>query len=317
MTTKDPEPSDRADDAETDEARRRAVFSQPLTTREFRPLSSSVKVAIAARSHRGAAQRFNDDHYLVVRVGRTQETLATSLSDADVPSRFEENGYAMLVADGLGEAGSGSVASRVALSTIAHCALDQGKWNVRIGAETAAEIRDRAQEYYDRADAEVFAKSLTGPLLSGIATSLTAAYSAGDNLFVVHVGHSRAYLFRRGLLTLLTRDHTLERHLAKSKGPVAVEQRAQDLGHSLTDAIGADGAPPLVDVEQFRLLNGDAVLLCTNGLTDVIGEAQIANVLALPRQPGEQCDILTDLAKQRGGEDNVTVVLAQYQVPSS
>jgi Serine/threonine protein phosphatase len=317
MSTNDPEPSDRANEAGTEEARRRAVLSQPLTIREFRPLSSSVKVAIAARSHRGAAQRFNDDHYLVVRVGRTQETLATSLSDADVPSRFEENGYAMLIADGLGEAGSGSVASRVALSTIAHCALDQGKWNVRIGPETVAEIRDRAQEYYDRADAEVFAKSLTGPLLNGIATSLTAAYSAGDNLFVVHVGHSRAYLFRRGLLTLLTRDHTLERHLASSKGPVAIERRAQDLGHSLTEAIGADGAAPVVDVEQFRLTNADAVLLCTNGLTDMISDAQIANVLAVPRQPGEQCDILTDLAKQQGGEDNVTVVLAQYQVPSS
>ena len=174
---------------------------------------------------------------------------------------------------------------------------------------------DRAQQFYSRADAEVFAKSLSGPLLTGIATSLTAAYSAGDSLFVAHVGHSRAYLFRGGELTRLTRDHTIEEHLASSKGLVAVERRAQDLRHILTDAIGAGGGTPLVDVEQFRLANGDLVLMCTNGLTDVVDEARIAEILAHPRQPAEQCAMLIDLAREHHSEDNVTVILAQYQIP--
>ena len=274
-----------------------------------------MKVEIASVSDRGTARPYNDDHYLVLRVGRTQDTLATSLSSADVPADFEEHAYAMLIADGLGEGGSGSVASRVALSTIAHMALDHGRWNLRVDPETASEIMDRAQHFYSRADAEVFAKSLTGPLLTGIATSLTAAYSAGDSLFVAHVGHSRAYLFRGGELTLLTRDHTIEQHLASSKGLVSVERRAQDLRHILTDAIGAGGGTPLVDVEQFRLTSGDSVLMCTNGLTDVVDEGRIAEILAHPRQPAEQCAMLIDLAREQRSEDNVTVILAQYQIP--
>ena len=179
------------------------------------------------------------------------------------------------------------------------------------------EIVERTEFLYNRADAAVFAKSRTSPLMTGMTTALTGAFSVGDDLFVAHVGHSRAYLFRQGALSLLTRDHTLERHLSDTHQPVCVERRAQDLRHILTDALGASGGEPQVEVEQFRLLNGDCVMLCTNGLTDMVNDERIAEVLALRRQPEEQCDILTDLANQAGGADNITVVVAQYQIRAS
>ena len=314
MTTKPTDPPS-GDDDRAKEIRKRAVMSLPYTTHEFRPLSSSVTVDVAARSERGMARDSNDDHYLVVRLARSQETLATSLSPADVPAPFQEQGYAMLVADGMGAGGAGSVASRIAISTIAHLALDHGRWNLRVNPDTAMEIMARAEQFYGRADAEVFARSRAGTALTGMATSLTAAYSAGDSLFVAHVGHSRAYLFRQGALTLLTRDHTMARQMAAARCPVPVERNAQDLQHILTDAIGAGHNAPAVDVEQFRLSNGDLVLLCTNGLTDVVDEGRIAEVLSLPRQPAEQCAILTELALERRTEDNVTVVLGQYRIP--
>ena len=122
----------------------------------------------------------NEDHYLVVRLGRYQETLATSLSGSDVPPRFEESGYAMLVADGLGEGGAGSVASRVALSTIAHLALHYGKWNLRVDPATATQIFERAEWFYSQADAAVHTRASSSPALKGMTTALTAAYSAGD-----------------------------------------------------------------------------------------------------------------------------------------
>jgi len=316
MTIKVPDPPDGEND-QTKEARRRATLSQPVTAREFKPLSAAVKVDIAARSARGAARSSNDDHYLTLRLSRSQETLATSLSSADIPAPFEEYGYAMLVADGIGTAGAGSVASRVAISTITHLALDHGRWNLRVNPDTAMEIVSRAGLFYGRADAEVFARTRSAPPLAGMSTSLTAAYSAGDSLFIAHVGHSRAYLFRQGRLTQLTRDQTLAENLAASKRPVPLERSAQDLQHILTDALGSGGTPPTVQVEQFRLKDGDSVLLCTNGLTDVIDEARIADILALPRQPAEQCAMLTDLALQRNTEDNVTVVLGQYRIPAA
>lgn len=316
MTIPDAEPPGTERDERAD-ALRRQVLSMPFTAHDFRPASATVKVDVAAGTHRGASRTSNEDHYLVVRLARSQETLATSLSPAEVPAPFEESGYGMLVADGLGEGGTGSVASRVALSMMAQLGLEQGRWNLRVDPTIAMEIIDRAQEFYARTDAEVYARSLTGPILSGISTSLTAAYSAGDALFVAHVGHSRAYLFREGTLTLLTRDSTMAQDLSTSKGPVPVERRAQDLQHILTDAVGANASAPKVSVEQFRLEDGDIVLLCTNGLSDVIDDAGIAEVLARRRQPSEQCAALTDLARERSTEDDVTVVLAQYRIPRS
>ena len=126
-----------------------------------------MRVKFGARSHQGSARQRNEDHYLVVRLGRHQETLATSLSGNDVPPRFEEHGYAMLVADGLGEGGSGSVASRVALSTIAHLALHYGKWNVRIDPATASEIFERAEWFYSQADAAVRTQRAHPPGVEG------------------------------------------------------------------------------------------------------------------------------------------------------
>jgi protein phosphatase len=145
---------------------------------------------------------------------------------------------------------------------------------------------------------------------------LTAAYSAGDDLFVAHVGHSRGYLFRDGHLTQLTRDHTMAWHTVGTGRPASVARETQDLRHILTDTIGGLIDGPLVDVDHIRLLNGDNVLLCTNGLTDMVSDDRIADVLTQRREAGEQCQLLVDLALQAGGEDNVTVTLAQYQIPS-
>ena len=301
---------------EDNEASRRTVISPVLGDDGYRSLPSEVRVELGARSHQGMVRATNEDHFLIVKLGRHQETLATSLSDQDLPRRFEEHGYAMLVADGLGSGGAGSVASRVALSTIAHLALHFGQWNVRIDGSTAADIVERAEWFYSKADAAVRAQARSDPLLKGMTTALTAAYSAGDDLFVAHVGHSRAYLFRDGELRLLTRDQTLEQSEPGAPHPRPVVRRAQDLCHILTDAIGAPGAQPAVEVERFQLMNGDAVLLCTNGLSDMVDDETIAEVLASRRRPAEQCDLLIDLANRAGGRDNITVLIAAYHIPA-
>jgi len=294
---------------------RRAVLSSLLGTDDVPPLSASVQVTIAGVSHQGAARHGNEDHFLVIRLGREQETLATSLSGRDVPAQFRESGYVMLVADGLGEGGAGAVASRVALSTMAHLMVHHGKWNLRVDPITADQFFERAEWFYAQADTAVHAQAASEPALKGMTTALTAACSAGDDLFVAHVGHSRAYLFSAGQLQRLTRDHTIEQHFADTRRPAAVERRAQDLRHVLTDAVGAAGGHPLVEVDRFRLKDGDCVLLCTNGLTDMLTDAQLAEVLALRREPGEQCRTLIELANRAGGADNITVIIAEYRIP--
>src|SRR5262245_44326724 len=118
-----------------DDNERRRLFSAPFEFEPFRPASAVVRVELAARSDRRGVQSDQEDNYLAVRLCRAQETLFGSLGQADLPDRFEEYGYAMLVADGIGGGGSGAVASRLALSTLAHLALKYGKWNLRVGLE--------------------------------------------------------------------------------------------------------------------------------------------------------------------------------------
>src|SRR5205809_4448388 len=118
-------------DCEADGGVRRRALSPILGIDEYRPLSATVNVEIGACTHRGIVREINTDHFLVIRLSRRQETLLSSLARADLPQTFNESGYVMLVADGLGDAGSGAVASRLALSTFAHLAIHFGHWNVR------------------------------------------------------------------------------------------------------------------------------------------------------------------------------------------
>ena len=131
---------------------------------------------------------------------------------------------------------------------------------------------------------------------------MTAAYSAGDDLFLAHVGHSRAYVYRDGELTQLTSDDTVAERLAQMPArPAAGRSPTEDLRHILTDTVGGTNGPPVVQTAHFRIWDGDYILLCTDGLTSQVSDDRIAEVLALRRRLDQQCETLIDLALQRGG----------------
>ena len=243
------------------------------------------------------------------------EIVLTSLASIDIPRGFDEHAYAAVVADGIGPAGAGSVAARLAISTLAHLALRFAQWNMRIDPRIASVVLERSEWLYHQTHEAVLQRSRAEAKLAGMAATLTGIYSVGTDLFVAHVGHSRCYLFRNGELVQLTRDQTLRERLATSPHPIPVGQAIEDAQHLLTNAVGAGLNSPRVIVEQFRLADDDVLLLCTNGLTDVVPDDAIADVVASRRTPVEQCDLLMDIALANDSQDNVTVVLANYHVP--
>jgi PPM family protein phosphatase len=297
-----------ADQAKT---RWRAIVSQPVGVADFRPLSSDVAVDVAAASICGRLHLHNSDHYLAVRFGRLQEAITTSLAAADLPPRFEEYAYAMLVADGLGENEDSARASRIALSALAKLAIRYGRWNVRADEQTLADIVEQGQFFYRRANDAILEARKADMKLSEMASSLTALYIAEDNLTFGHVGHSRAYLLRQGELVQLTRDHVLGNPADVDR--LHIRRLRSDFGHVVVKAVGDDPFGLNVEIEQIKIAPGDRLLLCTNGLTDVVDDERIADSLSLKRRPREDCERLLDLARDAGVPDDVTVMVADYR----
>jgi protein phosphatase len=255
---------------------------------------------------------------MIIRLDRQQQTILTSLPETSIARRFEEHGYAMVVADGLSNNGHGETASRMALVTLAQLALYFGKWNLRVDDIVAHEILARAERFYRHIDAAMVSERELDPNVR-LQTTLTAVFGAGRDLFFAHVGHSRAYLMRKRALMALTRDQTIvtrQQSNAMLAPLMDVNSAARDLKHLLTETIGMGGPRgPAIDLERFQIDDGDVVLVCTNGLTDAVPENEIAGVLASDRSPEDMTAMLVNLAVAAGAEDDTTVLVARYRVP--
>ena len=145
---------------------------------------------------------------------------------------------------------------------------------------------------------------------------MTAAVSHGDDLIIGHVGDSRAYLLHDGKLVRLTRDHTLGARLVEDGTHGPNERLVRELRNVLMQALGSRETECLPDVHDYVLEDGDQVLLCTDGLTDMVEDNLIERVLNESTSAKSACRSLIDLALSNGGRDNVTAIVARYSIPS-
>jgi PPM family protein phosphatase len=282
--------------------------------------SALVRVDLGALSHVGKVRPNNEDSYLVFRTGRYWERLLTNLPAGELPARHEENAYVMAVADGLGGAEAGEVASSLALRTGVAQVLRASRWALKLDhpEDREREVREgieRGLSYFRKMHEAVSRRAEGDPALAGMGTTLTASYSVGDDLFVFHVGDSRAYLSRAGALRRLTHDHTMAQALADAGVISQAEVGRHRLRCVLTRAIGGAWGRLEAEVQQLRLVDGDQLLLCSDGLTGMVEDGAIAEVLRRAESSESACRALVDLALGRGGKDNVTVLLARYAIP--
>lgn len=202
----------------------------------------------------------------------------------------------LAVADGMGGAKAGEVAAQIAMDSIARLGGEAGAQEVRAAIEGANRaIRRMAHDDADK---------------SGMGTTFTAALLRDGRLDVVHVGDSRAYLWRGRTLTQITEDHSVVAELVR-RGSITAEEAAHHPHRNvITRALGAE---PEVspDVMSADVLDGDVVLICSDGLSSYVPEAAIAEVLGGARTLGEAARALVARANDAGGVDNVTVVLAR------
>jgi PPM family protein phosphatase len=283
-------------------------------TEVLQSLPRSVVVDLGAETHAGRVRPDNEDHYLVIRFGRALEPLMTNLPAGLLPDQFSETGYGMLVADGMGGAAAGEVASRAAITALLDLVLATPDWVMRLGGSLTEEVLTRMARRYEQVNAAVAVQALGDAGLSGMGTTMTVACSVGSDLVVAHAGDSRAYLVRDGRLQRLTRDHTVAQELADAGALAPGEVQGHPLRHVLTVALGRMTTEVRADVRHLRLRDGDQVLLCTDGLTDMVEEGAIEAVLREAGSAAVACHALVEAALAGGGRDNVTVVLARYRI---
>ena len=278
-------------------------------------ISAKVQVDVAALSDQGKVRKNNEDHFLVSRVERSLETVATNLPKGAVPQKFTEVGYGMLVADGMGGHRAGEIASRLAISTFVNLVLQTPEWIMRGGQPEAEQVMERMAERYRIVDAAVRETAQSDPALRGMGTTMTLACSLGPMLVLAHVGDSRVYLFRAGQCHQLTRDHTMAQGLVDLGILKPGQAGWHYFKHSLTRAIGVGENLGEAEVQQLTLADEDQILLCSDGLTDMVGQPMIAAIVGDSKTSEEACQRLVDAALDNGGKDNVTVVLARYRLP--
>jgi len=213
-----------------------------------------------------------------------------------------EDGYlaeapVFAVADGMGGHRGGEVASRVALER-----LDEV--HRRGGTPLPEAVREANRAVLDRAEGD--------EELLGMGTTITALLARGDGIELAHVGDSRAYLFRDGELRQLTEDHTLVHRMVLEGKLTEDEARIHPHRSILTRALGVE-ANVEVDGASLDIRPGDRVLLCSDGLTSMIGDKAIREILSSAGEPQEASLALVDAANEAGGNDNITALVLDFE----
>ncbi len=260
---------------------------------------------------RGLVRPSNEDQFLIAELARTLWIHQTSLPDHD--TRHGRNrGHVLLVADGMGGHQAGEVASALSVASIEAFVLHLLKRFSNLQATDEQAILKDFQAALRQADARLAEEAAHHPEFAGMGTTLTMAFASGWMLFVVHAGDSRCYLFHAGRLRQLTEDHTLAAEMAR-RGMIKPEEVARhQWRHVVTNVLGGHEAGVRADVQRHHLEAGDVVLLCSDGLTDMVPEGQLSAVLAEETDPAAACRRLVALANEAGGKDNVTAVVARF-----
>jgi protein phosphatase len=283
----------------------------------LRVAKSALEVELHAVSHPGKVRAANEDHYLALRVGRSMDALATNLPPEDLPRRVEEQGWVLVVADGIGGRAAGERASRRAITSLIEVATRVPNWVLHLDKEYAEDILERAGAYFAKVDAVLEREAEDDPSLSGMGTTLTSVCLLDRDLVLTHVGDSRAYRFREGELQRLTHDQTMAQALADAGVIAERDVDTHQQRHILTGALGAAAGVPQVQIGRHRLLDGDRVLVASDGLTEMVPELAIREILSANADPKAAAEALLAAALDAGGTDNVTVIVANCRLPKT
>jgi len=218
----------------------------------------------------------------------------------------------LMVADGMGNEAGGSLAAEIVTTTVPEIIRQEGSNLSNLNDPFAVDIISKQMVELNRS---VHDSAIGKAGLSGMGSTVVMALVRGDKAMIAHMGDSRAYLMRDGFMLALTKDHSVLRMLMEAGEITEEEMKSHPARGKVTRFIGMeDDVPP--DITMISLENGDRLLLCSDGLTNMLSDKEIAEQLRRAVSPKAVCRYLVDAANAAGGKDNITVVLADWRANS-
>jgi protein phosphatase len=221
---------------------------------------------------------------------------------------FDRDAQIAVLADGMGGYNAGEVASSMATTFIR---TEMARWLAQAGTNVqVADVRKALEICVENANHAVLGASLSNPLYAGMGTTLVSGVFRGNRLILGHIGDSRCYRLRDGVLQQITRDHSWLQEQVDA-GLLTPQQAAASGSRNLvTRALGVEPHVQM-EVNEFQVAPHDLFLMCSDGLTDMVSDADLAEMLRATLSLEEKATLLIDTANTQGGRDNISVLLAQ------
>jgi protein phosphatase len=265
----------------------------------------TVRVSVFGKTDLGRTREHNEDAFLVADLTSRDATLQPSVRDHVVGER----GSLFMVADGMGGAAAGELASDMATEVILNHLTTVWAEDSDVSANRFAY---RMKEAVELANNRINVYAREHPELRGMGTTATVAGVFAGELYLAQVGDSRGYLVRNGEASQITKDQSLMQRLVEA-GELTEEEAAQsERRNIILQALGPDPRVK-VDLTYQPLCRGDVLVLCSDGLSGQVKKEEIAEMVGSVGDLSQLCSRLIDLANQRGGPDNITVVAARFE----
>jgi PPM family protein phosphatase len=265
---------------------------------------NGMKVSVACLTDTGRVRSANEDAFIVA--GLKESEFRTFNGDLD-GYRVGPDGLLLAVADGMGGAQAGEVASRLAIEQLLR----------RLTAPGQKEpVADRLRDGLKSANRTVRYASQENPAYRGMGATMTAALIYGGRAYLGHVGDSRGYLLRDGRAEQVTKDQSLVQVLIDAGQLTETQASHSPQRHIILQALGAqDEVEP--ETGEIVLLGGDHIVLCSDYLMQKVTRVELLEAVRETQSLNDACALLVTLANERGGEDNITVLIARFDEVAS
>jgi protein phosphatase len=266
--------------------------------------NGSVRVSVFGKTDLGRTREHNEDTFLVADLSTGNASLQPEVRNHEIGPR----GSLFVVADGMGGAAAGELASAMAADHIhRHMATT---WAAE-ATTTAERFAYRMREAVELANSAIYAYAREHPEVRGMGTTVTAAGIFGSDLYLAQIGDSRAYMVRNAGAIQLTKDQSLMQRLVDAGELTEDEAEQSERRNIILQALGPDPRVK-VDLTYQSLRRGDILILCSDGLSGLMRREEFAVLAGRHADPPALCAALIDLANSRGGPDNITVITARF-----